>query len=132
MIAFKIIVCLLALIAIVTGANNLWNGASVQGDFGSLGELARDPILNFTIRFLGAIWMGFGVLLILFASNIDAYKTPIIFSFLIIIIGGVGRIASIYQFGVPEGREIISYAIIAIEVVLVPALLAWLFLYDMK
>jgi hypothetical protein len=63
---FKIIVWICGIIAIVTGANDFWNGAFVKGDFGDLGEHVNGPMLNFTMRFLGAIWMGFGALLILF------------------------------------------------------------------
>jgi len=129
---FKAIVWVLGLIAISTGANDLWNGAKVQGDFGSLGESSSDPTLNFTIRFLGAIWMGFGALLILFASNLSAYGLPLIVTFLIVIVGGLGRVFSIYQYGIGEGKEIMSYSILGVELILVPALLIWFLVSDMR
>jgi len=75
---FKLIVGLLGLIAIISGANDFWNGAAVEGDFGkNLGGLQKDPTLNFTLRFLGAIWMGFGFLLFLFAYDLPRYKVAL-------------------------------------------------------
>ncbi|WP_027391453.1 DUF4345 family protein [Aquimarina latercula] len=126
MLAFRIIVALLGLIAIFTGVNDLWNGANVPGDFGKhLGESVKDPTLNFTIRFLGAIWMGFGALLILFITDIKRYDYAIILAFTIIIIGGIGRFISTKQFGIEKGSEIMSYAIMSVELLLTPVLLIW-------
>jgi hypothetical protein len=130
MLAFKIIVGILGAIAIFTGANDFWNGASVTGDFGNLGANAKDPQLNYTIRFLGAIWMGFGVLLILFVLNLARYETPLIIAFIIVIIGGIGRVISVVQFGIAEGNHIIVYTTLGVELVLVPALLVWFLLMD--
>jgi hypothetical protein len=130
MLVFKIIVGLLGVIAILTGANDFWNGASVTGDFGNLGANAKDPQLNYTIRFLGAIWMGFGVLLILFVTNLVRYEIPLIIAFIIVILAGIGRVISILQFGIAEGNHIIVYATLGVELVLVPALLVWLLMMD--
>ena len=98
MLVFRIIVGILGLIAITTGANDFLNGAAVKGDFGkNLGSLVNDPTLNFTLRFLGAIWMGFGVLLMLFVSDLEKYKIALLASFGIIIIGGIGRLISVMK-----------------------------------
>ena len=124
---FKIIVGILGLIAVTTGANDFWNGAAVKGDFGkNLGHLVNDPTLNFTIRFLGAIWMGFGVLLILFVSDLERYKIALLTSFVIIIIGGVGRLISVLKLGIEQGNETMTYSILAVELLLAPVLLGWL------
>lgn len=129
---FKIIVWILGLIAITTGANDFWNGAAVQGDFGkNLGEQVNDPTLNFTLRFLGAIWMGFGILLILFATDLEKYRIPLLVSFDIVILGGIGRAISIYKHGIETGNETTAYAILSVELLLVPILLIW-FLFFMK
>jgi len=126
MIVFRIIVALLGLIAISTGANDLWNGAAVKGDFGKhLGENVKDPTLNFTLRFLGAIWMGFGALLILFVTDVKRYDHAIILAFIIIVIGGIGRFISTRQFGIEPGNETMTYTIMCVELLLVPALLVW-------
>ena len=125
MAVFKVIVWVLGAIAILTGANDLLRGGSVEGDFGALGELAKDPTLNFTVRFQGAIWMGFGALLILFASNVAAYRVPLACALCIVIVGGLGRVASIVQLGRPAVEATTLYMILGIELVLVPALLVW-------
>ncbi|KXX70925.1 DUF4345 family protein [Flammeovirga sp. SJP92] len=126
MLVFRLVVGLLGLIAITTGANDLWNGASVEGDFGKhLGDNVKDPTLNFTIRFLGAIWMGFGTFLILFITNLKRYDHALILAFSIIIIGGIGRFISTRQFGIEKGNEVMTYAILSVELLLVPTLLIW-------
>jgi len=124
---FRIITGILGLIAITTGLNDFWKGAAVKGDFGkNLGELVNDPTLNFTLRFLGAIWMGFGILLILFVSDVQKYKTALLASFIIVIIGGIGRVISIIKHGIASGNETMSYSILAVELIIVPILLGWL------
>jgi len=129
---FKIIVCLLGLIAIFTGANDFWNGAAVKGDFGkNLGQLENDPTLNFTLRFLGAIWMGFGALLILFITDLEKYKIALLISFVFVIIGGIGRLISVLKLGIENGNEGMAYSILAIELLLVPILLGWL-IFNLK
>lgn len=127
-LVFKIIVWICGAIAIVTGANDFWNGAAAKGDFGDLGEHAAGPMVNFTIRFLGAIWMGFGALLILFATNLGQYKLPLIVAFGFVMLGGIGRVISIVKHGMAEGHEITAYGILGVELVLIPALLVWLLL----
>jgi hypothetical protein len=130
MLVFKIIVGALGLIAIATGVNDFWNGASVQGDFGKqLGDSVNDPTLNFTLRFFGAIWMGFGVLLILFITDLQKYQVPLMVSFGIVILGGIGRIISILKHGIESGNESMSYVILAVEIIIVPVLLIWFYFY---
>jgi len=130
---FKIIVGILGVIGIFTGANDFWNGAAVEGDFGKhLGENVNDPTLNFTLRFLGAIWMGFGILLILFASDLERYKTALLVSFGIVIFGGIGRVISIIKHGIEPGNETTAYAILSVELILVPILLIWLLFFTIK
>lgn len=126
MLIFRIIVCILGLIGLFTGANDLWKGAAVKGDFGELGPMTDDPTLNFTLRFLGAIWMGFGGLLILFASNLERYKVALLVSFIIVIIGGLGRLFSVIRLGITKGNETMVYSILSVELLLVPVLLGWL------
>lgn len=130
MMAFKIIIWICGIILIFAGVNDFWNGASSKGDFGDLGEHVNGPMLNFTIRFLGAILMGFGVLLIIFATNLKQYELPLIVSLCFVILGGVGRLISIVQHGMAQGHEMIIYAILGIELMIIPALLAWLIFSD--
>lgn len=125
MLVFEIIVYLLGLTAIVTGINDFWKGAAVKGDFGEIGEATNDPTLNFTIRFFGAIWTGFGALLILFATDVKTYGLALIVAFIFVILGGIGRVWSMKQFGIAEGRKTTNYSIVTVELVLTPVLLVW-------
>jgi len=125
---FKVIVCILGLIAIATGVNDFWRGAAVKGDFGELGVLVNDPTLNFTLRFLGGIWMGFGVLLIFFVTDLDRYKIALLISFGLVVIAGLGRVISIVKHGMTSGSEAMQYGILAVELLVVPALAIWLYM----
>ena len=126
--AFKILVCICGLIVILAGANDVWKGASAEGDFGDLGEHVTGPMLNFTIRFLGTVLAGFGVLMILFATNLERYRPPLMVALSVVILGGLGRVGSIIQHGTAPGHEVTMYSILGVELILVPALLVWLVL----
>lgn len=126
MIVFKILVWACGLVLILAGGNDALRGAAVRGDFGELGELVNSPMLNFTIRFLGTALAGFGGMMILFSSDLSRYRAPLILAFVVVILGGLSRVASILQLGMPQGQETTVYAIAAVELILVPALLVWL------
>lgn len=72
--------------------------------------------------------MGFGVLLILFISDLEKYKIALITSFGIVIIGGIGRLISVMKLGVEQGNLTMAYSILAVELLIVLVLLAWLIL----
>ena len=129
---FQKIVYILGAIAILTGANDFWQGAVVQASFGDLQGMETNPTLNFTVRFFAAIWAGFGVFLCMFAWDLKTYKLPLILAFVIVIMGGIGRIISMVQFGIAKGNEIPSYLITGLEVVLMPILLVWLLKMDLS
>lgn len=124
--AFQIIVYILGAIAILTGISDFWQEAVNQASFGDLQGMEKNPTLNFTVRFFAAIWAGFGVFLCLFAWDLKKYKLALILAFVIVMIGGIGRIMSMVQFGITEGNETHSYLITGLEVVLIPILLVWL------
>ncbi len=124
-LVFRIIVVILGLIGLFSGANDLINGASVKGDFGDLGSDATKPMLNFTIRFLGAIWAGFGAMFILFSTNLKRYDVALIMALVIVIIGGIGRFISTQQFGIESINKTTVYFILATELVVVPLVLGW-------
>ena len=127
MLFFKVIVWILGLIAIGTGIMDFWHGVAAQEALGAeLGEGFGDATLNNIFRFFAAIWIGFGVFLILFTTDLARYYIALIVAFLITVLGGVGRVMSIVQFGISEGREQATWAIVGLELILVPALLAWL------
>ena len=124
---FKIIVIGLGLIAIGTGVMDFVSSVSAQSDFGAiLGNAVNDPILNNTFRFFSAVWLGFGVLLILFSTNLAKYRTALNVSFAFVILGGLGRVWSIVQFGWVEEFSGPMCFILFVELLLVPALTLWM------
>ena len=124
-LVFRIIVAILGLIGLVTGINDFIEGASAKGDFGNLKEMTNTPMLNFTIRFLGAIWAGFGALLILFSTDLERYDIALIIALAFVIIGGIGRLISIKQFGVDSINKTTVYVILIIELIVVTVVLVW-------
>ena len=126
---FKITFYLLALIPLLTGALNLGLGLQAQGLIGAQlsPEGFRDPLLNSQIRFYGAIWFGFGVLLCVCLSDLNKYSWLLRGSLAIVFLGGVGRVASLVQFGFPTTTLGVSFvvAVTAIEIIGMPLLLWW-------
>lgn len=87
-----------------------------------------DPLLQSQFRFLAAVWFGFGVLLIVFASDVKRYAAPLRIALAIVVVGGCGRLISAVQFGLPDaglGKVVIAAALAA-ELVVVPLLLVFL------
>lgn len=127
---FKFFVWILGLIAIGTGIMDFWGGAPAMEGLGAkLGDGFSDPGLNNVFRFFAAIWIGFGVFLIYFTTDLDRYYRPLAIAFVTAAVGGIGRIMSINEFGLPEGRETVIWSIVALEVIFIPALLVWLYIY---
>ena len=120
---------LLALIPLCTGALNLGMGLRAQGLIGAQlsPEGFRDPLLNSQIRFYGAIWFGFGVLLCVCLSDLNTYSSLLRGSLAIVFLGGVGRVASLFQFGLPTGTlgKAFVVAVTVIEIIGMPLLLWW-------
>jgi len=127
---FKIIIYTFAAIALITGASDLLQGLDSQRSYGAtLTEQGyADPMVNNVFRFFSGLWFGTGVLFILFIRDIDRYKPAMIALLSIVVIGGLGRVLSIVQFGMPEdsaGFTLVIMGLIA-EIVMSPLLIGWL------
>lgn len=119
----------LAVIALLTGAGDVIVGLSGQRLIGAaLEEGYADPLLNSQIRYLGAIWLGFGLLLWMCSRDVARHTGLIRGALWIVILGGVGRLISVVQFGLPAAPTGAAFVIgaIVIELVLMPLLLVWL------
>lgn len=129
MTAFRWAVRALALIALLTGAGDVIVGLSGQQMIGAaLEEGYGDPLLNSQIRYLGAVWFGFGLLLWYCLGDLPRHATLLRGALLIVFLGGLGRVASVVQFGFPPsefGRSFVIGAT-AIEIVGMPLLLLWM------
>ena len=126
---FKATLYFLALVPLLTGALNLGLGLQAQGLIGAQlsPEGFRDPLLNSQMRFYGTIWFGFGVLLCVCLTDIKKYSSLLRGSLAIVFLGGIGRIASLIQFGFPAttlGTAFVA-TVITIEIIGMPLLLWW-------
>lgn len=86
-----------------------------------------DPILDSQVRFLGTIWLGYGVLMCLCARDLQNYAGLLRGALLLVFLGGIARLLSIAVVGIPgntPGVLIITTVLIA-ELLLMPALLWW-------
>jgi hypothetical protein len=127
--ALKTVLYLLALVPFLTGALDLMLGLQAQGLIGAQlsPEGFRDPLLNSQIRYFGAIWFGFGVLLFVCLSDITKYSSLLRGLLCIVFLGGLGRVASLFQFGLPQSAQGAAFvvAVTGIEIVGIPILLWW-------
>lgn len=118
----------LALIALVTGLVDVVVGAKGQSLIGVvLTDGFGDPVLNSQIRYLGAIWFGFGVLLWMCSNNLARYNTLLRGALWVVVLGGIGRTISLIQFGFPSSAAGCAFVVgaIAIELLAVPFMLFW-------
>jgi hypothetical protein len=87
----------------------------------------RDPLLNSQIRFFGAIWFGVGLLLILWLLDSARYAIILPGTLGMVFIAGIGRTASIVQFGLPANAQGMAFVIVTttLEIVGMPLMLWW-------
>jgi hypothetical protein len=86
------------------------------------GEALSDPVLKSHIRFWGAIWFGFGVVLYVVARDLHAHALWFRLLCGVLFLSGIGRAVSMPQFELPP-PPLIGAA--ALELVGIPLLLWW-------
>jgi len=130
MTLFRIGIYIFVAIALTTGASDLIQGIASQRSFGAnLSDQGfSDPMLDNVFRFFAALWFGVGVLFIVFIRDLDRYKPAMIALLSIVALGGLGRILSIAQLGMPDHPMGITlvYAGLLAEVVIAPIMIWWL------
>jgi hypothetical protein len=121
---FRAILFVLSAIPLLTGLLDMLYGTGAIPLFGGTlpATALTEPSLDSQIRFLGAIWMGFGVLIVYAASDLHRHATLFRLIAVILIASGVGRIASLVQLGAPAP---VFQGAIFVELVVVPLLLFW-------
>ena len=127
---FTAICYLFAAIALTTGASDLIQGLASQRAYGAnLTDAGfADPMVGNVFRFFAGLWFGTGIMFVLFVRDLDRYKPAMIALLGIVSIGGLGRILSIYQYGLPDnsmGTALIFFGLFA-EVIVSPIMLWWL------
>jgi len=125
---FKITIYIFAAIALTTGASDMFQGLASQQSFGATLPVEGTAIVDNVFRFFSGLWIGTGVLFVLFIRDLDRYKPAMIALLMIVILGGIGRIISIVQYGIPEHPSavgLVTSGLIA-ELIVTPVLLWWL------
>jgi hypothetical protein len=126
----QIVLAILGLIPILTGILDLVLGASSLNLDGALlsSEVVNNIVLDSQIRFLGAIWLGFGMILYWILFSIE--KQTILFRLVAgsIFLGGIGRLTSALLVGLPP---ILLIAATVLELVGMPLLVLWQSLISM-
>lgn len=121
---FTIFLKALAPIPVLVGLSHLLMGLGSDALLGAKlpMEVLSDPVLDSQNRFYGVVFIGYGVLIFLCASDVQKYSSVLRIVASFIFLGGFGRLVSIALFGLPTPQVI---ALIAIELVGVPLLLWW-------
>lgn len=129
MIAFLGCLYALAGFAVLTGGLDLAFGMKGQRTLGArlTPEGFDDPVLNSQFRYLGAMWLGFGLALFLTLSDLERYAVVFQGLMAVMFLGGIGRLISIFQFGIPApvaGRILVIVAT-AFELIGAPLFIWW-------
>jgi hypothetical protein len=121
---FRIAMFALSLFPLLTGIIDLVFAAHAINLLGPelQQEALSNPTLNSQIRFFGAIWIGYGAALVLVGINPVAHATMFRLLAAFLILSGLGRLASVVQFGLPAAPLI--GATIA-ELFFVPLVVLW-------
>lgn len=126
---FQITLYILAVIPILTGLLDLAMGLRAIETFsaGMSDAFFNDELFNAQYRFLGGVWLGFGVLLYLAAKDLKKYSTILKVVLWSIFIGGIGRLITVLHLGLPENTAGAAFVLgnMAIETVGMLLLLWW-------
>ena len=126
----RITIYILATICIMTGTNDFIRGIKGLRDLGAnLTEAGfSDPATDNAIRFFAGIWIGVGIMFIIFLRDLKRYQPAMMALLGIVFLGGIGRIISILQYGMPESSAGVAVILLGlfIEVGLMPILAWWL------
>lgn len=100
--ALKITVRLLCVLAVVTGAIDMFAGVRLLMLGGAgLGAVANDAALNSQIGFWGAIWFGFGI--VLWRASYHLFDEVALFRILcgVTALAGLARLGAAMIYGLP-------------------------------
>lgn len=120
----QIVLGILGLIPLLTGGIDLILGANALNLTGATisPDLLNNVVVDSQTRFLGAIWLGVGIVLYWCLPAIENQTT--LFRLLIgsIFLGGIGRLTSAFLVGIPPTHFI---AATGLELIGMPLLILW-------
>ncbi|MBF0470812.1 MAG: DUF4345 domain-containing protein [Gammaproteobacteria bacterium] len=115
-----------ALVAIITGLGTLVLGVEFNRQMGVQSGF-HDPALNFQIRHLGAIWFGYGWLILYCLRDLQQRYHLLNMALVVLAAGGIGRVITLIQFGLPEIMvgKILAVLSVTIALLLAPVMIFW-------
>ena len=120
----QIVLGILGLIPILTGGLDLMLGASALNIAGAAvsPNVLNNVVIDSQVRFLGAIWLGVGIVLYWTLPALEKQTT--LFRLLIgsIFLGGIGRLTSAFLVGTPPNHLI---AATVLELIGMPLIILW-------
>lgn len=124
---FRAIIIVLGLLNIFIGINVGFGGIATLGLQGQTEffEVTNENIFlmrDSHIRFLGGLYGGIGLFLILAATNLNKYQTALRLIFAVIFVGGLARF-TMMRFDVIFGQDILTSVLV--ELILMPVLYVW-------
>lgn len=129
---FTIVTYIFAALALITGASDFLQGLESQRALGASlpAEVFSNPIADNVFRFFSGLWFGVGILFILFIRDLKRYKPAMVALLSIVVIGGIGRLISLVQYGMPENPEAMGLVIAGLlaELLISPIMIGWLLL----
>jgi Domain of unknown function (DUF4345) len=122
--AFATVLKLLAPIPVLVGVMHLVLGPASDVLLGARATdtLLGDPVLDSQNRFYGVVFMGYGALLFLCATDVRRHATLFRILAGFIFLGGVARLLSMALRGVPSAPVV---ALTVVELAGIPLLLWW-------
>lgn len=124
---FRAIIIVLGLLNIFIGINVGFGGIATLGLQGQTEffEVTNENIFlmrDSHIRFLGGLYGGIGLFLILAATNLNKYQTALRLIFAVIFVGGLARF-TMMRFDVIFGQDMLTSVLV--ELILMPVLYVW-------
>lgn len=121
---FRITLLILAIVPLITGVVDLLLGAQAINTLGPAlsVESLENATLNSQLRFFAAIWLGYGAGLIIVAMDVEKHVVLFRLLAIFLFLSGIGRLASIVQFGMPAPPLVVATGI---ELVFIPILYIW-------
>ena len=111
--AVQVLLYILAAMALITGALEVFMGISSQLLFGAElpPEVLVEPVFNSQYRFTSLMWFGMGFFILIFVRDLKRYEAPIKLLLWLVLIAGIIRIPTMLQYGLPENQFGLYYII---------------------
>jgi hypothetical protein len=117
----QVVTALLGSIPVATGIIGMMG---VTGPFYAAENIPKNVLLDSDLRYFGGLWLGVGLALLWLLPRIDTLAGTAVFRLLwgMILIGGIGRLLSMFFVGMPPA-DIIGFT--ALEVLGAPLFVLW-------